>query len=206
MYVIIVKAIINCLLLSRHPDTILLFSLHKQLEVLFSPSKHNYMKYFLLSRCIRFTHKIQLINEFEFYPRNEITYIVSLFYGGVYLQYTYVKKNVTNVPQRHLKTWHHVCRFSSTMCAAPLWLRRSALSCKALQSKNCDAFCCENAARSPNCDTFGKNRGEFGKMHCNPYSRTNPEANHKSAACVLIKKRCTNFTNCCILFDVYHMY
>ena len=30
--------------------------------------------------------------------------------------------------------------------------------------------------------------------------------NHKSVARVLIKKRCTDFTNCCILFDVYHMY
>ena len=64
-----------------------------------------------------------------------------------------------------------------------------------MDAPQCAAFCSENA---PNC-------GAFGKKHRNSISgasRTNPEANHKSAAHCLIRMRRTNFTNCCILFDV----
>ena len=59
-----------------------------------------------------------------------------------------------------------------------------------------------NAAHSQNC-------GMFGKRCRNPYFSaflTNPEANHKSVARFLVKKRHTNFTKLyCILFDVYRI-
>ena len=47
---------------------------------------------------------------------------------------------------------------------------------------------CENAARSPNCSAFGKNRGTFGIKHRNfvsSASHTDPEANHKSVSVTL---------------------
>ena len=49
----------------------------------------------------------------------------------IYTYIVYVKKNATNVPRRHLKTWWQVRRLSPTKSAA-LWCPcRSAPSCKA---------------------------------------------------------------------------
>ena len=112
-----------------------------------------------------------------------------------------VKKNATNVPQQHLKPWWHVRRFSSTVCATMPC--RSAPSCKAPQFKDCGAV---PFAVKMQCSP---NYGAFGKNCRNLYpgaSNTNPEGNHKSVAHFLIKKWCTNFTNCCILFDAYRTY
>ena len=124
--------------------------------------------------------------------------ILSLLSRVVTCNTVRVKKNAT---QRHLKTWRHVRHFSPTKSAALRWPRRGAPSCKAPQCNDCGAFCRKNAARLPNCSTFGKKRR-------NPYpsaSRTNPEANHKSVARVFIKKRQKFGKKCCILFDVYQM-
>ena len=63
--------------------------------------------------------------------------------------------------------------------------------------------------RSPNCSTFGKNHGVFGRKSRNSVSdtfRTNPEANHKSAVHCLIKLQHTNVINCCILLYCTLMY
>ena len=105
----------------------------------------------------------------------------------------YVKKNATNVPQRHLKMRCHVRCFLSP-CVSHFdghaavrhlvkrsnpWIAARLLKCGTLRKK------CRNSTTSGASSTY-------------------PEANHKSAAHCLIKLRSPNFTNC-ILFYIYHI-
>ena len=126
-------------------------------------------------------------------------------------QYTvHVKKNETNVERWHLKKWRQLCHFLPPKCrtltaksATLKWPHRSALSCKA---KDCGVgtFCCENAARSPNCGTFGKNRGVFGKKGATIAYPGASCTNHKNVAqfhkSAVRKSGAQIFTNCCIFF------
>ena len=119
----------------------------------------------------------------------------------------YVKKNATNATRRHLKTWCQERRFSPTMCGTLSWPRCSMPSLvKCRNSRIATLFAVKMRRIQQIAARLAKILVRLTKSAAMLYSgtsRTNPEETLKSAACSLIRLWHTNFTNCCILFEVY---
>ena len=103
----------------------------------------------------------------------------------------YVKMTTTNVSQRHLKTWRHVRHFSPTKSA---YFDGRATVRRLVKCRN-PRIVAPFAVKMWHVHRIAAHSTKSATI---PY----PDAsctNYKSVAQFLIKKRLTNFTNCCVL-------
>ena len=111
-----------------------------------------------------------------------------------------LKVNVAIYGTRQNECNKHTAAAHGGMCAAflppkaPHFDGRAAV-CRLVKLPDCGTFCRENVACSPNCGVWQKS-SQF-RIPQLPAQTINVWRGF------LIKKQCTNFTNCCILFDAY---
>ena len=115
----------------------------------------------------------------------------NVFMHIYYIHMVHFKRNATNVPQRHLKTWRHVCHFLPPK--TPHFLGRAAVH-RLVKHHNSrivhGAFCRENVAHL----------AKITAIHV-PALLAHIQRQSIKVNCNFLSKSGTQiFTNCCILF------